>query len=153
MASETTPLLPASNDAEDAFPPILSAVQQLSPDPNLIDFQDLYPHPLGRAQPLRAVAFRLLVVLHLLVNNNNEYTPSMTRSTIQAFQDCHEQDRRRGNLRRIVLAILGYVPAAITDAGLPGSIEGVPKDVSVERILFASFLIDPLSSQRLRGSL
>ena len=96
MASETTPLLPATNtgNAEVDFPPILSAALRLPSNPSLFDLENLYSASLGRAQPLRAVAFRLLLVLHLLVNNNNEYTPSRTQSTIQAFQLSYRQDRR-----------------------------------------------------------
>ncbi|KAF8591925.1 hypothetical protein K439DRAFT_614776 [Ramaria rubella] len=151
MASETTPLLPVANgDVQDRFPPILSAAKRLPPDPSLFDFQDTYPHRLGRAQPLRAVAFRLLLVLHLLASEKDVRYLSMQHNTIQASQELHEQTRRRENLRRIASAILGYIPVAITDAGHIEATEAVPQDVSVEYILFASFIIDPQSSRRLR---
>lgn len=152
MASETTPLLRGSNGAEDTFPPILSA-QRLLPDPTLFNIQDLYPHPLGTTQPLRAVAFRLLLVLHLLVSDSDKYVRSGRQNTLQALQEFHEKESRRENLRRIASAILEDIPVAITSDGPPGVTEGVPKDVSVERILFSSFAMDIRSSRWLRGSL
>lgn len=152
MASEITPLLPATHNisAGDDFPPILSAAQRLPLNPSLFDFANLYPHSLGRAQPLRALAFRLLVVLHLLTNHNNNL--SRGQDTIKALHVSHDQDRFRENLRDIASVMLKHIPDAITEASLPGATEGVPEDISVEHILFAPFPRDSLSPQTLRGS-
>jgi hypothetical protein len=151
MSSETTPLLPATSNTQDNFPPITLAAQRLPPNPQFSCFQDSYAPALDQSQPWRAVAFRLLLVLHLLVSDNNQYAPTRRKSTIQAFQGACEQDSRRENLCRIASATLRLIPNTI-DAGLPGVTESIPRDLSVEHILLTSFSKDVLGHQTLRGS-
>lgn len=133
VQNEHTPLL---DNHQETFPAIETALASLPNYPDTKDLHDAYPRILDDAQPLHALAFRLILVLELLTSlkDIDIYKAHNVAPIMNAFRD---QARRKEHLVHLITFILDDISAS----DLPSS----------EAVLVMSFTKN-ISGKKVRGS-